>query len=57
MTAGDIYTIAGTGKPGFSGDGRLGTHAELSQPNYVAADGANLLVADRFNNQIRRITG
>ncbi|HEY1916306.1 MAG TPA: hypothetical protein VGH27_12100 [Streptosporangiaceae bacterium] len=57
MTAGNIYTIAGIGTAGFSGDGRLGTHAELDNPNYVTVDGASLLVTDRYSNRIRMITG
>jgi hypothetical protein len=57
MTAGDIYTIAGTGAAGFSGDGGPGTHAELNQPNWAAVDGANLLITDRLNNRIRKVTG
>jgi hypothetical protein len=56
MTAGDIYTIAGTGKAGFSGDGDA-TRAELDYPQAVAVDAAgNLLIADAGNNQIRLIT-
>jgi trimeric autotransporter adhesin len=57
MTAGDIYTIAGTGKPGFFGDSGLGTHAELSRPNFVAADGGDLLITDRLSNRIRMVSG
>ncbi|MFI5235844.1 MAG: hypothetical protein ACHQXA_09050, partial [Gemmatimonadales bacterium] len=42
MTAGDIYTIAGTGTGtgGFSGDGAPATAAELSAPADVAVDAA-----------------
>jgi hypothetical protein len=32
MTAGDIYTVAGNGTPGFSGDGRAAVRAELDEP-------------------------
>ena len=54
MTAGDIYTVAGTGTAGFSGDGGPATSAELTFPEGVAADGAgNLLIADTFNQRIR----
>ncbi len=31
MTAGDIYTIAGTGKRGTAGDGGLATRAEVGE--------------------------
>ena len=54
MAAGDIYTIAGTGTGGFSGDGGPATSAELSDPTGVAVDGAgNLLIADFDNCRIR----
>jgi sugar lactone lactonase YvrE len=54
MTAGDIYTIAGTGTGGFSGDGSPATAAQLNLPAGVAVDGAgNLLIADTSNNRIR----
>jgi hypothetical protein len=36
MTAGDIYTVAGTGQAGFSGDGRRATRAELWDPQGVS---------------------
>ena len=54
MTAGDIYTIAGDGTRGFSGDGGPATAAELNGPDGVAADrNGNLLIADTNNNRIR----
>ena len=54
MTAGDIYTVAGTGTYGFSGDGGPATSADLNQAAGVAADAAgNLLIADTFNNRVR----
>jgi hypothetical protein len=54
MTAGNIYTIAGTGTQGSSGDGGPATQAQLQLPFGVALDGAgNLLIADTFNQQIR----
>jgi hypothetical protein len=33
------------------------TCGSLSQPNFVAVDGASLLIADRLNNRIRMVTG
>jgi hypothetical protein len=58
MTAGDIYTVAGTGTQAFSGDGGPGTSAELGQPSDVAVDGSgNLLIADTDNGRIRTVTG
>jgi hypothetical protein len=54
MTAGGIYTIAGNGTAGFSGDGGPATSAELSNPNWVALDPAgNVLIDDISNARIR----
>jgi DNA-binding beta-propeller fold protein YncE len=58
MTAGDIYTVAGDGTSGFSGDGGPATSAELSRPGGVAVDAAgNLLIADSDNQRIRMVAG
>jgi hypothetical protein len=58
MTTGDIYTVAGSGHRGFSGDGRPAAHAELNLPSGVAVDGAgNVLIADTGNNRIREVAG
>jgi hypothetical protein len=54
MTAGDIYTVAGDGTGGYSGDGGPATSAELQQPRGVAVDGAgNLVIADYGNYRVR----
>ena len=54
MKAGHIYTIAGTGTSGYSGDGGPGTSAELSGPDGVTADqDGNAVVADTGNSRIR----
>jgi len=54
MTAGDIYTVAGDGIPGFAGDGGPATSARLSGPQAVAVDGAgNLVISDSGNQRIR----
>ena len=51
-----ISTIAGTGSPGFLGDGDLPTNARLSYPSAVAVDSfGTLYISDRFNHRIRRI--
>ncbi len=55
-TAGDIYTVAGNGTPGYSGDGGPARLAELDNPTSVAVDAAgNLLIADQGNQRIRLI--
>src|SRR5437764_1398235 len=57
MTAGDIYTVAGTGTAAFAGDGGPATAAELYFPNATTVDGAgNLVLADFYNNRIRVVT-
>jgi NHL repeat len=54
MTAGDIYTVAGSGKYGFSGDGGPATAATFITPGAVSVDGSgNLVVADTGNDRIR----
>jgi sugar lactone lactonase YvrE len=56
-TAGIITTLAGTGSPGFSGDGGPAAQAQLNQPTAVVADGnAKLYVADTGNHRIRTIS-
>jgi len=57
MTAGDIYTVAGDGTFGFSGDGGPATQAALSYPDAVAADGASVVFADQGTSRIRQVTG
>jgi uncharacterized protein (TIGR03437 family) len=47
VTGGIITTVAGTGLPGFSGDGGLATGANVANPVAVAVDSAgNLYIAD-----------
>jgi hypothetical protein len=53
-----ISAVAGTGVPGFSGDGSLATLAQLSSPQTVLVDAAaNLYFTDRDNQRVRQITG
>ena len=53
---GVINTLAGTGNPGYSGDGGPANKARLSLPSAVAVDtNGNVYVADTGNNQVRRI--
>ena len=51
-----ITTVAGTGEPGFGGDGGPGTKAQLRQPHSIAIDPAGrLLICDIGNHRIRRL--
>src|SRR5579862_3526295 len=53
---GTIATVAGTGKPGFSGDGGPGSAAQLREPNDCCLDGkGGLLIADVQDWRIRRL--
>ena len=53
---GDINTIAGTGAPGFNGDGIAATSAQLSSPWGVAVDAAgNVFIGDTGNDRVRRV--
>jgi sugar lactone lactonase YvrE len=54
--SGVISTVAGDGKPGFSGDGEQSTSAQLKFPAGVAVDNAgNLYIADSGNNRVRKV--
>ena len=56
MTAGDIYTVAGTGTAGHSGDGGAATAAHLDLPTGVALDPAgDLYIADQYNNRAQEV--
>ena len=56
-STGTITTVAGTGGPGFSGDGGPATEARLTNPYNVALDGAgNIYIADTINHRIRKLT-
>jgi hypothetical protein len=58
MTAGDIYTVAGDGLRGISGDGGPGTAAELDGPGGVTVTPAgDLLIADFYSNRVRALAG
>jgi hypothetical protein len=51
-----ITTLAGTGRPGFSGDGGPAAQARLNMPFDVAFDAAgHLYFSDTFNHRIRRV--
>ena len=53
---GVITTVAGTGVPGYSGDGGPGVLAQLREPNDCFLDGkGGLLIADIQDQRIRRL--
>lgn len=53
---GVITTVAGTGKPGFGGDGGPARKAALRQPHSIALDGrGQLYIADIGNHRIRQV--
>ena len=52
-----IYTVAGTGLPGFSGDGEAAVKARLNAPAGVAVDkDGNLFIADSGNHRTRMVS-
>ncbi len=54
--SGIISTLAGSGVPGFSGDGGLADTATLNQPNNVAVDrNGNVYIGDNGNYRIRKV--
>jgi Bacterial Ig-like domain (group 3)/NHL repeat len=55
-TVGDIYTVAGRGKFGYSGDGGSALDAKLASPRGVAiGPSSDLIVSDTMNNRIRLV--
>jgi len=52
MTAGDIYTVAGDGSFGYSGDGGPALQAGVA-PQAVAVDGAGNLIVPDGNDRLR----
>ena len=54
--AGQTVTIAGTGSPGFAGDGGRGDQAQLNNPyGLVIGPGGALYICDIDNHAIRRL--
>ncbi len=54
MTAGYLYTIAGNGTQGYTGDGGIGTSAEVQVPIQVSVDShGNALIPDWENEVVR----
>jgi hypothetical protein len=61
MTAGDIYTLAGSGNDGYFGDGGPGPKARLAfgddeLPVAVAVDGSAVLITDTGNSVLREVS-
>jgi sugar lactone lactonase YvrE len=55
--SGTITTFAGTGRPGFSGDGGAATQAQLSHPEGIAVDGqGNVFIVDSGNGRVRKVS-
>jgi DNA-binding beta-propeller fold protein YncE len=53
---GVISTVAGTGKPGFSGDGAAAKQAQFNQPHSLAFDASgDLYICDVLNHRVRKI--
>ena len=56
VSGGLIATVAGTGDPGFSGDGAAAIDARLTGPDGVAVDrDGTLYIGDRLNSRVRRV--
>src|SRR5262249_29124791 len=53
--AGVIDTGAGSGKPGYAGDGGAATGALLNQPFHCDLGKGALYVADAFNHCVRKV--
>lgn len=55
-STGIISTVAGTGTPGYSGDGGLGIAAQMREPNDCFLDGnGGLLIADIQDQRVRKL--
>ncbi|HEX9095422.1 MAG TPA: choice-of-anchor D domain-containing protein [Candidatus Dormibacteraeota bacterium] len=58
VIGGTIYTVAGTGRLGFSGEGGPATAADLYFPYGVSVDAStppNLIITDSFNHRVRKV--
>lgn len=52
--SGTVSMVAGTGAPGFSGDGGPATQAKLNRPTDVVIDSNGVLYVADYNNQVVR---
>ena len=56
MKTGIISTVAGSGKPGYAGDGGPATKGMFNQPHGIALDRSdNIYICDPLNNRLRRV--
>ena len=56
LTTGTIETVAGSGQPGFAGDGGPAPQARLHEPYGLAiAPDSGLFIVDRLNRRVRRV--
>jgi uncharacterized protein (TIGR03437 family) len=56
-TSGVITTVAGSGTPGYGGDGSAASGAQLNLPIGLAVDAAaNLYIADFGNSRVRKVS-
>jgi sugar lactone lactonase YvrE len=55
IAPGTITTIAGTGEPGWSGDGGSALQATLNEPKSVTVADDSLYIADAENHRIRKV--
>ncbi len=55
LATGIITTIAGTGVPGFSGDGGPAAAAQINGPGGLVVDSRNLYIDEAVGNRVRRV--
>jgi hypothetical protein len=52
-----MYTVAGTGVRGYTGDGGPAEKAQTSNPDIIALDNeGNLYIPDHSNGVVRKLT-
>src|SRR5215831_2118010 len=57
VSDGTLTVVAGSGSPGFSGDGGPASSAQLNYVHGIAADIAgNVFITDTNNNRIRKVS-
>lgn len=57
VSTGKITTVAGTGSPGYNGDGIKATSARLTDPTGISSDYlGDIYIADTLDNRIRKVS-